>query len=68
MKTMSELRELSIEQLENEILVLRKEQFHQRMSKAAGALDKTHVIRNVRRAIARIKTVKREKAGHHVNK
>jgi large subunit ribosomal protein L29 len=68
MKSISELRDLSVEQLESEILDLRKQQFQQRMKKAAGALDKTHVIRNVRRAIARIKTIKTEKAGQHGDK
>lgn len=61
MKTINELRDLSIEQLQDEIINLRKLQFKQRMSKAAGALDKTHVIRQVRRAIARVKTVMTEK-------
>lgn len=68
MKTLTELRELNEEQLQKEIIDLRKTQFQHRMSKAAGALDKTHVIRKVRRAIARIKTVKTEKAGQHGDK
>ena len=68
MKTISELRDLNDEQLQQEILDMRKAQFKHRMSKAAGALDKTHVIRNVRRMIARIKTIKTEKAGQHGDK
>jgi large subunit ribosomal protein L29 len=68
MKSMTELRELNDEQLQKEIIDLRKTQFQQRMSKASGALEKTHVIRKARRAIARIKTVKTEKAGQHGNK
>ena len=68
MKTISELRDLNAEQLHAEILTLRKEQFQQRMRKAAGVLDKTHVIRQVRRTIARIKTVMTEKAGQHDDK
>lgn len=68
MKTLSELRVLDTEQLKAELLVLRKEQLQQRMRKAAGVLDKTHVMRNVRRTIARIKTVITEKAGSHVDK
>lgn len=68
MKTKSELRALNAEQLQAEIMSLRKEQFQQRMRKASGALDKTHVIRQVRRMIARIKTIITEKAGNHVDK
>lgn len=61
MKTINELRDLNTEQLQDELISLRKMQFKQRMSKAAGALDKTHVIRQVRRTIARVKTVMTEK-------
>lgn len=61
MKTIKELRDLNAEQLQAEVLVLRKLQFQQRMRKASGALDKTHVVRQVRRNIARIKTVMTEK-------
>ena len=61
MKTIKELRDLNAEQLQAEVLVLRKLQFQQRMRKASGALDKTHIVRHVRRNIARIKTVMTEK-------
>lgn len=61
MKTIEELRALNPEQLQAEVLVLRKLQFQQRMRKASGALGKTHVVRQVRRNIARIKTVLTEK-------
>lgn len=68
MKTINELRDLNTEQLQAEVLVLRKLQFQQRMRKASGALDKTHVVRQVRRTIARIKTVMTEKVEKHDNK
>lgn len=68
MKTISELRKLDVKQLQAEVMTLRKEQFQQRMRKAAGVLDKTHVIREVRRAIARIKTLMTEKAEQHGDK
>jgi len=67
MKTVNELRTLDTEQLKAELLTLRKEQLNQRMRKASGALDKTHVMRLVRRTIARIKTIITEKAGSNVN-
>lgn len=52
-----ELQEKSIEQL-NEVLVgLLKQQFGLRMQHATGQLGKTSEIRQVRRNIARVKTV-----------
>ena len=63
MKDSGELRELSLDALKQEILTLRKEQFNLRMRKANGALDKTHKIAVVRKAIARIKTIMTEKGG-----
>lgn len=68
MKTISELRKLDVKQLQAEVMTLRKEQFQQRMRKAAGVLDKTHVIREVRRTIARIKTLMTEKAEQNGDK
>ncbi|HVT63246.1 MAG TPA: 50S ribosomal protein L29 [Legionellaceae bacterium] len=68
MKTNSELRALDVDQLKAELLSLRREQLNQRMRKAAGAMDKTHVMRQVRRLIARIKTIMTEKAGSHGDK
>lgn len=68
MKTNSELRALDADGLKTELMALRKEQLNQRMRKASGVLDKTHVMRNVRRTIARVKTIITEKAGQHVDK
>lgn len=65
MKKIDELREMSSEELNTELLTLRKDQFSLRMKKANGSLDKTHHITNVRRAIARVKTLMTEKAGKH---
>ena len=63
MKKIKELRELSIEQLNSELLDLRKSQFNMRLKKANGLLDKTHGIKILRRSIARIKTLMTEKVG-----
>ena len=63
MKTTTELRALDVNQLDAEILVLRKEQLNQRLRRANGALDKPHVVKLARRTIARIKTLITEKAG-----
>lgn len=64
MKNKAELRNLSIEELQTELLLLRKEQFNLRMKKASGSLDKTHMITMVRKSVARVKTMLKEKAGN----
>ncbi|WP_133128782.1 50S ribosomal protein L29 [Legionella nagasakiensis] len=64
MKDNSELRNMTVDELQNELLSLRKEQFNMRLKKANGTLDKTHLVRQVRRSIARIKTIMTEKAGN----
>lgn len=63
MKTTEELRNLSVDELNNELLSLRKEQLNLRMKKASGSLDKTHLITLVRKTVARVKTILTEKAG-----
>lgn len=63
MKNIDELRGLSTEELQNELLSLRKEQLNLRMKKASGSLDKTHLITLVRKSVARVKTMLTEKAG-----
>jgi len=59
----TELREKSAEELNQEQLKLFKEQFNLRMRKATGQLNQSHLLRQVRRDIARVKTVLTEKAG-----
>ncbi len=51
------------DQLHDELAQLRKEQFNLRFQRATGQLEKTARVREVRRDIARIMTVLREKAG-----
>ena len=63
MKDTKELKQMSLDELNVELLSLRKDQFGLRMKKANGALDKTHVVHLVRRAIARVKTIMTEKVG-----
>lgn len=63
MKKTDELRKLTIEELQTELLSLRKEQFNLRMKKASGSLDKTHLITMVRKSVAKVKTMLTEKAG-----
>jgi large subunit ribosomal protein L29 len=56
MKAM-ELKEKTAQELKDDLLRLRKEQFGLRMQKASGQLGQTHVIKEMRRDIARLKTV-----------
>ena len=63
MKTVNELRQLTSNELSEELLLLRKEQFNLRLTKASGSLDKTHKITEVRKNIAQLKTIMTEKAG-----
>ena len=57
----SELRNKSVEELNGELLELRKEQFKLRMSQASGELKQHTEHGRVRKDIARIKTVIAEK-------
>ena len=58
-----ELREKTVEELQAELSSQLKEQFKLRMQKTTGQLNQTHLMKEVRRDIARIKTTLREKAG-----
>ena len=56
----SELRKKSVEELNEELLELRREQFNLRMQQATGELTQNHQHSRVRKDIARIKTVLNE--------
>jgi len=55
-----DLRAKSADELKDELLDLRKERFNLRFQKASGQLENTARARQVRRDIARIKTVLRQ--------
>ena len=57
-----DVRRLSQDELTDQLLSLKKEQFNLRFQAATGQLEKTHRVEIVRRDIARIKTVMRTKA------
>lgn len=61
-KEMGEHRKSDAAKLADEVLELKKEQFNLRFQRATGQLEKTSRVREVRRMIARTKTVLREKA------
>ena len=52
-----DIRDKSIEELEGELVKLKKESFNLRFQKAGGQLENTARVRSVRRTIARILTV-----------
>ena len=57
----SDLRALTEDQLNDEVLKLKKEQFNMRFQRATGQLENTARVRVVRRDIARIRTLSRNK-------
>ena len=59
----AELREKNVEQLNEELLSLLRDQFNYRMQKATGQLNQSHLLKQVKRDIARVKTVLNDKAG-----
>jgi len=61
--SVNDLRAKSVEELNKSLANLQEAQFKLRMQKATGQLGQTHLIRQTRRDIARVKTVLREKAG-----
>jgi large subunit ribosomal protein L29 len=56
-KRLEDIRAMTPEQLEDELMSLKKEQFNLRFQQASGQLEKTHRVREVRRDIARVKTI-----------
>ena len=61
MSTAQEYREMSEEDLNKELINLRREQFSLRMQMGSGNSPKTHLFTVARRNIARVKTVLNEK-------
>jgi large subunit ribosomal protein L29 len=60
MKT-ADIRAMTTDQIEDEVLKLKKEQFNLRFQRATGQLENTARVREVRRDIARLKTIARQK-------
>ncbi len=58
---LSDLRVMTEDQLDDEALKLKKEQFNLRVQKASGQLQDTARVRVVRRDIARVKTIAAQK-------
>lgn len=58
----AELRSKSAEELNEEIVALRKEEFNLRMQRGTGQLSNTARFKQIRREVARIKTILNEQA------
>ncbi len=58
-----DLREKSIDELGSELRDLLADQFKYRMQKATGQLGQSHLLKEVRRDIARVNTIINQKAG-----
>ena len=58
----ADARALTADQLKDELAKLKKEQFNLRFQKATGQLEKSSRVQEVRRDIARVKTIARQKA------
>ena len=56
-----EARAMDVEKIDDEVVKLKKEQFNLRFQRATGQLENTARVRQVRREIARLKTIAREK-------
>lgn len=59
----NELREKSAQQLNEQLLGLLRDQFNLRMQKATSQLGQSHLLSQVKRDIARVKTVLNQQAG-----
>jgi large subunit ribosomal protein L29 len=57
----ADIRTMTIDQIDDEVLKLKKEQFNLRFQRATGQLENTARVREVRRDIARLKTIAKNK-------
>jgi large subunit ribosomal protein L29 len=57
----SDIRVMTVDQIDDEVLKLKKEQFNLRFQRATGQLENTTRVRVVRRDVARLQTILRQK-------
>ncbi|HWV42997.1 50S ribosomal protein L29 [Pseudorhodoplanes sp.] len=57
----ADIKVMTVDQIDDEVLKLKKEQFNLRFQRATGQLENTARVRQVRRDIARLKTIARQK-------
>ena len=58
----NDVKMLTPDQLNDELIKLKKEQFNLRFQKATGQIENTARVRKIRRDIARIKTSQQQRA------
>lgn len=56
-----EVRELSDEEILNKLEDIKQDMFYKRLDEAAGSLENTNIMKGLKRDIARLKTVLRER-------
>ena len=56
-----DIRSLTLDQMDDEVLKLKKERFNLRFQRATGQLENTARLRETRRDIARVKTIAKQK-------
>ena len=59
----SEIRKMSVEDINKKIAEIKTELFDLRMKQATGTLEKPHKINSLRKDVARLKTILKEKDG-----
>ena len=57
----NDLREKTVDDLKNELNALLREQFNLRMQRGLGKMPRPHLFKKVRRTIAQVKTILKEK-------
>ncbi len=57
----ADIRAMTIDQIDDEVLKLKKEHFNLRFQRATGQLENTARVREVRRDIARLKSIAQQK-------
>jgi len=60
----ADLRQKGADELNKELIELTREKFNLRMQSGTGQLANSHKVKEVRRDIARVKTILNEKAGN----
>ena len=59
----TDIKVMTLDQMTDELLKLRRERFNLRFQRATGQLENTARVRQVRRDIARLETIARQKRG-----
>ena len=57
----ADVRAMTLDQIDDEVLKLKKEQFNLRFQRATGQLENTSRVRVIRRDVARLKTIAAQK-------